>query len=223
MKEANKTQRALSLALEALEEMQNAIYNIGGEHVIDLNYAVEKADVAQDAIKAIEEALVADLSAPKQEQRSDNEQLGKPVAWISWNRVSGESKLNYHKVESKHDATLWSHFPLYTAPQPKQEQGEPVLWAAKESMFMWGNSDESGHPYHIVCKGKKVKSHQIPLYTTPQQRTWERPWASLTDEDKDFIAKRASVYDWHDYEVIEAIEAKLKAKNGFLKEKNNGT
>ena len=54
----------------------------------------------------------------------------------------------------------------------KQEQGEPVLWAAKESMFMWGNSDESGHPYHIICKGKKVKSHQIPLYTTPQQRTW---------------------------------------------------
>ena len=52
----------------------------------------------------------------------------------------------------------------------EQEQGEPVLWAAKESMFMWGKSDESGHPYHIVCKGKKVKSHQIPLYTTPQQR-----------------------------------------------------
>ena len=40
-----------------------------------------------------------------------------------------------------------------------------------------------------------------------------RPWVGLTDEDKDFIVKRASVYDWHDYEVIEATEAKLKEKN----------
>jgi len=43
----------------------------------------------------------------------------------------------------------------------------------------------------------------------PPQRTW----VGLTDEDKDFIVKRASVYDWHDYEVIEATEAKLKEKN----------
>jgi hypothetical protein len=41
----------------------------------------------------------------------------------------------------------------------------------------------------------------------------EREWVGLTDEDKDFIVKRASVYDWHDYEVIEATEAKLKEKN----------
>jgi len=91
----------------------------------------------------------------------------------------------------------------------KQEHGEPVLWAAKESMFMWGKSDESGHPYHIVCKGKKVKSHQIPLYTTPQQRTWERPWVSLTDADIDSLnltsATKSDIAD---------IEAKLKEKNG---------
>lgn len=47
----------MKLALEALEGMQNAIYNIGGEHVIDLNYAVEKADVAEQTITAIKEAL----------------------------------------------------------------------------------------------------------------------------------------------------------------------
>jgi hypothetical protein len=41
----------------------------------------------------------------------------------------------------------------------------------------------------------------------------QRTWVGLTDEDKDFIVKRASVYDWHDYEVIEATEAKLKEKN----------
>jgi len=41
----------------------------------------------------------------------------------------------------------------------------------------------------------------------------QRTWVGLTDEDKDFIVKRASVYDWHDYEVIEATEAKLRSKN----------
>ena len=46
----------------------------------------------------------------------------------------------------------------------------------------------------------------LPLYT-------QQEWVGLTDEDKDFIVKRASVYDWHDYEVIEATEAKLKEKN----------
>jgi hypothetical protein len=54
-----------------------------------------------------------------------------------------------------------------------------------------------------------VNLPKIPLYTTPPQRTW----VGLTDGDKDFIVKRASVYDWHDYEVIEATEAKLKEKN----------
>jgi len=62
--------------------------------------------------------------------RGQQEQ-GEPVAWISWNRVSGESKLNYHKVSSQHDATLWSHFPLYTTPQQRKpltdEQIEKLL------------------------------------------------------------------------------------------------
>jgi len=92
----------------------------------------------------------------------------------------------------------------------KQEQGEPVLWAAKESMFMWGKSDESGHPYHIVCKGKKVKSHQIPLYTTPQQRTW----VGLTDEEIEEIwGEDLRVMYSGNIEATKSIEAKLKEKN----------
>jgi len=53
------TKEALKLALEALEEMQNAIYNIGGEHAIDLNFAIEQADVSEFAITAIKAALEA--------------------------------------------------------------------------------------------------------------------------------------------------------------------
>ena len=53
-----------------------------------------------------------------------------------------------------------------------------------------------------------TESLENACYIPPQ-----RTWVGLTDEDKDFIVKRASVYDWHDYEVIQATEAKLKEKN----------
>ena len=59
-----KQTEALKLALEALEEMQNAIYNIGGEHVIDLNFAIEQADVSEFAINAVKAALEAKDERP---------------------------------------------------------------------------------------------------------------------------------------------------------------
>ena len=49
--------KVFELALEALESMQNAIYNIGGEHVEALSYAVKKANVAEQTITTIKEAL----------------------------------------------------------------------------------------------------------------------------------------------------------------------
>ena len=61
--------KVIELALEALEGMQNAIYNIGGEHVEALNYAVKKANVTEQTITTIKEAL----AKPNQE----------PVAWMS--------------------------------------------------------------------------------------------------------------------------------------------
>ena len=95
----------------------------------------------------------------------------------------------------------------------KQEQGEPVLWAAKESMFMWGNSDESGHPYHIICKGKKVKSHQIPLYTTPQPA--QKPWVGLTNEEIVSLVNETNARIGTSFMMAFArtTEAKLKEKN----------
>ena len=68
------------MALEALEGMQNAIYNIYGEHVIDLKYAVEKADVAEQTITAVKEALA-------QEQE--------PVAWEQFYPDIGKLQLTH--------------------------------------------------------------------------------------------------------------------------------
>jgi hypothetical protein len=61
MKEANKTQRALSLALEALLVHEYELRKVGQSFKVE------------PAIKALEEALVADLSAPKQEQVAEKE------------------------------------------------------------------------------------------------------------------------------------------------------
>ena len=63
-----------------------------------------------------------------------------------------------------------------------------------------------------VCELDPAKDAIIALREALAEQS-ARDWVGLTDEDKEFIAKRASVYDWHDYEVIEASEAKLKEKN----------
>jgi len=56
----------------------------------------------------------------------------------------------------------------------------------------------------------------LPVYdTTPPQRTWERPWVSLTDEEKQEWID-AMPYDpqpRHCMTLVNIIEAKLKEKN----------
>ena len=128
--------QALELALEALEGMQNAIYNIGGEHVIDLNYAVEKADVAEQAITAIKEAL----AQPEQPKVRTGDCL-----------LVGVCASEGHKIQKA---------------QPKQE---PVAWMSKDEHEVYTSKQVDGYFQH----------DHIPLYTTPQQRTW----VGLTDDE----------------------------------------
>ena len=45
---------------------------------------------------------------------------------------------------------------------------DPILFASEASRGMWRSSDDNGHPFHIITKGKKVRSHAIPLYTHDQ-------------------------------------------------------
>jgi len=74
---------------------------------------------------------------------------------------------------------------------------EPVAWHYPD-----GKPDQ--------CTTDKAYAEKEPAWTPMY---YKHEWVGLTEEDKDFIVKRASVYDWHDYEVIEATEAKLKEKN----------
>jgi hypothetical protein len=51
----------------------------------------------------------------------------------------------------------------------------------------------------------------IPLYTTQLRREW----VGLTDEEKKAIYEKADSENWHDQPLLEAVEAKLKEKNGY--------
>ena len=66
----------------------------------------------------------------------------------------------------------------------------------------------------LVVKPRPVlvgnKTDCIPLYTSPLQREWVR----LTDEEKKAIYEKADAENWHDQPLLEAVEAKLKEKNG---------
>jgi len=89
------------------------------EH-IEGNYTVS----AEDAIKALEEALA------KQEQ-------GEPVGWI-------DSKGNMICTKINESCR-----PLYTHPQPKQEQGEPVQVTIKDFVkAVEGKEDLMGRPVY---------------------------------------------------------------------------
>ena len=83
--------------------------------------------------------------------------------------------------------------PLYTTPQLKQEQGEPVAYV-NDQYSRDGYNDE-------ISKLLPVGTY---LYTAPQQRAW----VGLTDEDE---------IDWEEggnlKDLVKAIEAKLKEKN----------
>ena len=79
--------------------------------------------------------------------------------------------------------------------QPEQE---PVAWM-----------DEDGDVLSAsIVDGKGLRN--IPLYTTPPQRTW----IGLTDEDISKISQRLGIdHDDSWTDLKQAIEAKLKEKN----------
>ena len=85
--------------------------------------------------------------------------------------------------------------------QPEQE---PVTWRYKIV-------DVFGRPAWTLKTPKsdtRVLESQ-PLYTTPPQGIYYTPpqRKPLTDEQRDAIARQAAENDWHDYEVIDAVEA----------------
>jgi hypothetical protein len=94
---------------------------------------------------------------------------------------------------------------VYTTPQTKQEQGEPVA-------EFRGTLIQSGRTLYLI-EPKADLTRGMQFYTTPQQRTW----VGLTDEDRRTVHNETfphrSVMWYGADSYARAIEAKLKEKN----------
>ena len=91
----------------------------------------------------------------------------------------------------------------------QQEQGEPVAWMRQDGQRVTTASDRHNYPDYET-------RYSIPLYTTPQQRTW----VGLTDEQIETCYETTGHYQtlrpqdrFTVFALARAIEAKLKEKN----------
>ncbi len=205
---------AMKQALEALEEMQNAIYNIGGEHVIDLNFAIERADVAEITITSLRQAIQEE--ALRNVARLGQEIEQEPVAWL-W-ELTGEVTTDPDRADG-----IWQ--PLYTHP-PKQESVVYELsptdiydfagWlTTRKGLMQVGGAYEAGPMAEAV--GEYLKTYPERFTAKPK-----REWVGLTDEDKQIAFDDTQEASGGFWEFADAIEAKLKTKNGFPQEEKNG-
>ena len=83
------------------------------------------------------------------------------------------------------------------------QQDKPVAW-----MYIC-DGDET-HPVLVHTQKDWTRAswwHEVPLYATPQQRTW----VGLTKEDIDYLGIHTT--DTHPEDFIRYVEAKLKEKN----------
>lgn len=139
-----------------------------------------------------------------------------PVAWMTINAYGDEDDVWYENPEGKL-LEGWTYKPLYTTPQPKQEQGEPVeYWNAVEG---WVKIDEVREHFESVSCGTIYKNGgegRVPLYATPQQR---KPLTrdeveKLFWEWKDRSGYSIALFEFRN--ICNAIEAKLKEKNNAV-------
>ena len=64
----------------------------------------------------------------------------------------------------------------------------------------------------VIAYGYKEAIKELTI----QVRAPKREWVGLTDEDTANICMQSDFNNWHDEQVIDAVEAKLKEKNGAL-------
>jgi len=91
---------------------------------------------------------------------------------------------------------------LYAKAQQAPVQ-EPVAWTVSGKITDW-SKDFSAY---------QTKHYTRPVYTQPAA---QRQWVGLTDEDWQEIADKTDWIIWS--EVRQAIEAKLKEKNGWYRQ-----
>lgn len=157
-----------------------------------------------------EAKLLADLIAERNSLRDQvktlQDQLAQPEQepdyWLGYG-------LQAHTEKPFEGAT-----PVWTKPQPKEQEQEPVVWRSKVD-GVWFTSEKRDFLHRELVKAK-VDVEIEPLYTTPPKRQW----VGLTDEEIEKISNSVPVDEmnchtdtWH-IKFARAIEAKIKDRNG---------
>jgi hypothetical protein len=206
------SKEAMKLALEALETyhgyMEPLTTVFGGPRVPAEQSTTGKVETAITSLRqALEEALAKqepDYKALWQQmcERCDEldaklakQEQGEPVAVIT-------PMSKYADASNCLDVSLPVGTKLYTTPQPKQEQGEPVAWMDKNkfehlkknnavltTVTSWGAFDDD-----------------IPLYTTPQ---------SKQEQKEDFfkqIGNQSMMQLWQNYCDVKVERDELQEK-----------
>jgi len=171
---------ALRLALEAMEEIIHW-YAVRDRNDVFLNFVDQNPEIQKTmkSITTIKEAL---------------ETKDKPVAYINVEERKLEWATEFITWETPTVVNL-PKIPLYTTPQ-SETKDEPVAWGM----------EKDGVIIDVICPAEHEREeggYTVPLYTTPQQRTW----VGLKDDDE---------IPWDGVDAMSfarAIEAKLKEKN----------
>ena len=188
--------KVLKQWLEALEISSSAV---DGYYIPDGKNMIPEVE---DAITSLRQAI-AELESQE------------PVAWMTINEYGEEDDIHYENPEG-HLLDGWTYKPLYTTPQPVQEESlEPFeYWNAVEG---WVKIDEvRKHFGSVGCSTiyKTAGEDRIPLYPHPPQRTW----VGLTEDDKALIKHDANFNQFmmageYAERVQQLTEARLKDKN----------
>ena len=146
------------------------------------------------ALKLALEALEPDVYRAEWAVEQDREKAITAIKAALAQPTSGDYAHGY--VEGFNDACM-----------PKPAQQEPVAFLVDDDLY---------YPEEIDWETLQEQGHTVAaLYTSPPaQRTWGKPWVSLTDDE---IQKMRHLIDWTagwSYNTFaRAVEAKLKEKN----------
>jgi len=181
------------------EEIHNIYLHMSGkaEGLVEANGNADFPVLFARAILEYE-GMTKDVQnmASKSNYKEQLETKDEPVALVA------EVHISRYTIE-------WTNGPLpegtklYTTPQPKQEQSEPVAWMTENKYLI--TKDEN------LAKQIKEQGDEpiIPLYTTPQ-----RTWVCLTDAEVFELFGRFTTMtgkSWLD--LYRMAETKLKEKN----------
>ena len=188
------------------EEIHNIYLHMSGK-AEGLVEATGNADFPVMFARAILEygGLTKDMQnmASKTTYKEQLETKDEPVAW----GMETDGLIYDVICPAEHEREEGEYtIPLYTTPQPKQEQSEPVAWMTENKYLI--TKDEN------LAKQIKEQGDEpiIPLYTTPQ-----RTWVCLTDAEVFELFGRFTTMtgkSWLD--LYRMAETKLKEKNNAI-------